>query len=377
MVDGKPLRIIQILRAPVGGLFRHVADLTRGLADRGHQVAIVVDSLTADELTAGRLRALEPAARLGIHSMPIPRVLGGGDLTTPMRVRRLARELDAQVIHGHGAKGGTNARLVRMGDRRRVALYTPHGGMLHYRRGSPSGILFGALEKMLLPQTDALIFESAFAQQAFERAVAAPACPAPVIHNGLTPPEFEPVFSGPDATDFLFIGELRELKGIATLLDALAPLSTPDGRPATLTLVGSGPDRAKFEAQIAKLGLGDRVRMPGAQPARPSFAQGRCMIVPSLAESLPYVVLEAAAACRPLIATNVGGIPEIFGPTAGSLVPPGDTEALRSRMRSFLDDPETAEFEAETRLDFIRDRFSAETMTAAIEELYYRVIATR
>jgi glycosyltransferase involved in cell wall biosynthesis len=98
-------------------------------------------------------------------------------------------------------------------------------------------------------------------------------------------------------------------------------------------------------------------------------------VVPSLAESLPYVVLEAAAAGRPVIATRVGGIPEIFGPTAESLVPPGDAAALRTALQGFLDRPEAAAVEAAQRLNFIRERFSLAHMTDAIESLYRRALA--
>src|SRR5215217_4372896 len=81
---GRPLRILQVMRAPVGGLFRHVADLTRGLAARGHSVGLVVDSLASDAQTEKRIEALRKFTALGVHAMPMPRLLGMGDLTTPL-----------------------------------------------------------------------------------------------------------------------------------------------------------------------------------------------------------------------------------------------------------------------------------------------------
>jgi len=372
-----PLRILQILRAPIGGLFRHVGDLTRELAARGHQIGILADSLTADGLTEERLAALAPAATLGVHRLPMPRLLGAPDLTTPFAVRRLADRLGIEVAHGHGAKGGLNARLSRWGARRRVALYTPHGGVLNYAPGSPTGRAFRGMERLLLAQTDAIIFESAFAQRAFVQTVAKPSCPAPVIHNGLAPAEFEPVVPAAAASDFVFIGEFRAVKGIAYLLDALAQVSTPAGRPATLHMAGSGPEMEAAKARIATLGLGDRVRLAGVQPAREALRHGRCAVVPSLAESLPYVILEAAAARLPVIATDVGGVAEIFGPTASSLLPAADTAKLAHAMQHVLADPAAAQEEMRTRLDFIRDRFSVARMTDAIEALYRQVLATR
>lgn len=373
----KPLRILQVLRAPVGGLFRHVNDLTQELAARGHEVGIVVDSLRSDGLTESRLSALKPYARLGIHSFPMPRVLGSGDLTTPFRIRRLAEELEIEVVHGHGAKGGLNARWARVGRNKRVALYTPHGGVLNFKVGSPIGKVFRSFERALLPHTDAIIFESAFAQGAYHKMIAAPRCPGPVIHNGLAPREFEPIAPGPDAKDFVFIGEFREAKGISVLLEALVDVRAPDGRPATLVMAGDGPDVPKVYEQIERLGLKDRVTHLGAQPARKMLALGRCEVVPSLFESLPYVIMEGASAARPVIATDVGGVKEIFGPTSASLLPAGDAGALRRAMQAFMDDPESAQREMEARLDFVRSRFSLAHMADQIEGLYRDVLARR
>ena len=370
-----PLRILQVMRAPVGGLFRHVADLTRALAANGHHVGLVVDSLASDAQTESRLAELAPHARLGIHPMAMPRLLGAGDLTTPFAVRKLAKALDIDVIHGHGAKGGFYARLALLGGGKAVALYTPHGGVLHFSKSSPSGRLFHWLERALLARTGAIIFESAYAKATYSALIAPPTCPTEIIHNGLAPEEFVPVPPEPDAADFVFVGELRDLKGIHVLADALAGVTRPDGTKASLVMAGDGPDRGALEAQIARLGLADRVTLLGAQPARPTFAKGRIALVPSLAESLPYVVLEAAAARLPVIATKVGGIPEIFGPTAGSLVPAGDAGALRTAMQQALADPVAAQAEMAVRLSHIEDRFSLATMAGSIEALYRRVLA--
>jgi glycosyltransferase involved in cell wall biosynthesis len=373
----EPLRILQILRAPIGGLFRHVNDLTRELAARGHRIGIVADSLTSDALTAERLGALAPLCALGIHNLPMPRTIGAGDFTTPFKVRRLAADLDIDVLHGHGAKGGVQAKFARRGRNKRVALNTPHGGVLNYKPGSLQGAVFRGIERAMMGWTDAYIFESAFAQRAFDAQIGPPACPARVIHNGLTPSEFEPVVPDLDARDFVFIGEFREVKGIGFMLDALAQTKAPGGRPATLAMAGGGPDLDAIKAQIARLGLSGRVDLLGVRPARPTLKRGRCLVVPSLAESLPYVILEAASAGRPVIATDVGGNSEIYGPTSASLVPSANSEALRAAMQRFLDDPEAGDREAEARLDHIRGGFSVAHMTDQIEALYREVLAVR
>ncbi|ODT67681.1 MAG: hypothetical protein ABS75_23205 [Pelagibacterium sp. SCN 63-23] len=364
------LRILQVLRAPVGGLFRHVADLTRSLAERGHRIGVVVDTLANDAQTEDLLIALADHAALGIHRYPMPRLFGGGDLTTPLAIARLAGRLDVDVIHGHGAKGGFYARLARLARGKAKVFYTPHGGVLHYSASSMSGRIFHRIERGLMRQTEAIIFESAYAQRTYSALIGAPNCRTEIIHNGLMAAEFSPVPPGGDAADFVFVGELRDLKGIFPLVEALAATKHPNGEPARLVMAGDGPDRARLESRISELGIGDRVTLVGSQPARKVFAMGRCAVVPSLAESLPYVVLEAAAAQLPVIATNVGGIPEIFGPQSADLVPPNDAMALMAAMQAFLAGPDAANVAMRQRLERIRTHFSVTTMTDSIEALY-------
>jgi len=85
-------------------------------------------------------------------------------------------------------------------------------------------------------------------------------------------------------------------------------------------------------------------------------------------------VLEAAAARLPVIATRVGGIPEIFGPTAASLVPSANVDALRAAMQTALDDPQAAAAEMTVRADYIGEQFSLGRMAGAIEALYARLV---
>jgi glycosyltransferase involved in cell wall biosynthesis len=369
------LRILQVMRAPVGGLFRHVADLTRELDARGHSVGLAVDSLANDAQTEARLAALLPHARLGIHRMAMPRLLGVGDFKAPFAVRRLVRALDIDILHGHGAKGGFYARLAQLGGGKGPALYTPHGGILHFSRSSPSGRTFHLLERGLMARTGAIIFESAYAQATYTALIGPATCPTEIIHNGLAPEEFKPVAPAADAADFVFIGELRDLKGIFVLVRALATVVRKDGAPATLVMAGDGPARQELETLIVQLGLDERVQLLGAQPARPTFARGRIAVVPSLAESLPYVVLEAAAARLPVIATRVGGIPEIFGPTEASLVAAGDPAALAEAMQAALDHPEATQAALQARLNHIESHFSLAIMADGIEALYRRILA--
>ncbi|RTL69003.1 MAG: glycosyltransferase, partial [Hyphomicrobiales bacterium] len=118
-------------------------------------------------------------------------------------------------------------------------------------------------------------------------------------------------------------------------------------------------------------GLADRIRFPGPMPAREAFKLGRALVVPSRAESFPYVVLEAGAAGVPLISTNVGGIPEIVAETGTTLIPPEDVEALADAMRAVLGNPELAKWKADELRDAVGRRFTITSMNSAILQLYY------
>ena len=360
----RPLRILHVLRAPVGGLFRHVIDLARGQAARGHRVGIVADASIGGVRAEAAFAALDLA--LGLTRVPMSRHIGASDVAAQRHVARRAAEIDADVLHGHGAKGGAYARLVPAG--RAIRVYTPHGGSLHYDRRSPVGLMYLALERMLMARTELFLFESRFGRDAFAAKIGAPASLTRVVHNGVAMDEFAAVTPANDASDVVFVGELRALKGVDVLLDALARLAR-DGRAASATIVGDGPDAAALRAQAERLAL-PAVRFAGPMPARAAFALGRYLVVPSRAESLPYIVLEAAAAGIPLIATNVGGIPEVFGPQADRLVPPADAAALAHAVAATASDMTAARNQALTLRTRVQAEFSADAMTESVLAAY-------
>jgi glycosyltransferase involved in cell wall biosynthesis len=333
----RKLSVQIVFRTPVGGLFRHVRDLARGLHEAGHRAGIICDSETGGELAAQQLRALAPYCALGVERLPVSRTPGLGDWAAARQIARLAGRNRPDIIHGHGAKGGLYARLA--GRLLGVpSLYVPHGGSLHYSWTDPAGAVFLASEKMLRPLSGGLHFVCAFEKETFAAKIGLGRTPSRVIHNGLWPEEFTPVVPAPDASDVVFIGELRFLKGVDVLLRAvdLARRS----RRITATIVGEGPDRSAFESLARDLDLAAQVNFAGALPARTALTRGRVFVMPSRAESLPYVVLEAAAAQMPLIASAVGGIGEVI--PAEWLVPPDDADALAARMLGMLDSPRKA-----------------------------------
>jgi glycosyltransferase involved in cell wall biosynthesis len=360
----RALKILHVLRSPVGGLFRHVVDLARAQAVRGHQVGIVADSSTGGARADTAFESLRGQLALGLTRVPMSRHVGLSDLSAQRHVARRARETGADILHGHGAKGGAYARLCNGA----VRVYTPHGGSLHYGRGSPVGLLYLTLEQVLMRRTELFLFESRYGRDVFTAKIGVPGGLVRVVHNGVTADEFAEIAPQADATDIVFVGELRRLKGIDVLLDALAQLTRE--RAVTATIVGDGPDAAQFRAQTERLGLSGAVRFLSPMPARDAFKLGRLFVAPSRAESLPYIVLEAAAAAVPIITTNVGGIPEIFEAQAASLVPPDDARALARAIAAALGDPARLGNEALTLRARVQAEFSAEAMAEHVLAAY-------
>lgn len=365
-------RILHCLRAPVGGLFRHVRDLAREQARRGHAVGLVCDASASDPMTAEHLAGLERHLALGISRLDMPREAGLADITATLATRRLAEAMRIDVLHGHGAKGGAYARLAAADMRRRglavAAFYTPHGGSLHYDPRSLKGRLFMAAERHLATKTDGILFESAYASRVFATHVGEPACAVRVIHNGISPEELQPVFPNDDAADFVFVGELRMLKGVDLLIEATAQIVAE--RCCRVAIVGAGPDAETFRSEVAARGLTTSIGFAGVLPAREAFRLGRTLVMPSRAESLPYVALEAAGAGLPLIATDVGGVREIVLGTDTPLIAANDPHALAAAMRAHLDDPHLARDQAHRlRLSLSRG-FSVSAMAEGILAFY-------
>jgi glycosyltransferase involved in cell wall biosynthesis len=362
-----PFRILHSLRAPVGGLFRHVCDLAKAQSDAGYAVGVLCADEPNDPQILERIAALEKHCELGVTRIGLGRMPGLSDVKALMATTYKLRELKPDVLHGHGAKGGLLARCAP-GSEPLARIYTPHGGSIHYAPNSPVGLVFGLAERFMLKRTDGLILESDFARSVFEQRFGELPTNTQVVHNGLTESEFDTVSTKSDPADFLFLGEMRALKGIYTLLDAIAEIAMQ--RPVTLDVAGDGPEMAAFTATVESRSLSHSVRILGKVPARDAFALARAVVLPSHNDSFPYVALEAAAAGKPLIATSTGGIPEIFGPLADRLIKPGDAQALRVAMEQFLENE--AEFirDAGDLRTHVRNQFSLSGMASGVAGVY-------
>jgi len=364
------MRILHVFRSPVGGLFRHVRDLIRGQRARGHQAGILCDSTTGGETAEQLLGEVEPLCGLGVKRFPISRLPGWGDLSASRAVAQHARAIRPHIIHCHGAKGGLYGRLAarRLGI---ASVYTPHGGSLHYQWATPAGAAFLSAEKLLTRLGAGMVFVCRYERDIFESKIGIGRKPHAIVHNGLWPEEFAQISPAADAADIVYIGDMRVLKGVDVLLDALALCNKK--RKTTAVLAGDGSDVELFKAKTKALGLANQVTFPGHLAAREALRRAHLLVIPSRAESFPYVVLEACAAGKPLVASDVGGIPEILG--KDQLVLPGDAAALAERLLSVLGDPTRMAQNALSTRENIRWKFTADAMVDGVLSLYARVLA--
>ncbi len=369
------LKILHILRAPLGGLFRHVFDVARGQSERGHRVGLIADSTTGGARADAVLAALAPDLAFGVERIAMARELSAGDVHALRLIARRIASVAPDVIHGHGGKGAALARLAP-GAPNAIRVYTPHGGSLVYCPGSLRGGFYRKLEWLLNWRTELFLFESGYVANLFRSRVGRPRAMVRIVRNGVGEAEFAPVTARPDATDIVCVGELRPVKAIDVLIEALATLER-SGRRVSATIAGEGPQEAELMAQAERLGVAENISFVGYRPAREAFAMGRMLVIPSRAESLPYIVLEAAAAGMPIIATRVGGNAEIFGPQAEHLVAPEDVKALAGAIAAALDDPGRIKRAAHIIKDRVHSEFSLTAMVDGGLAAYREAIAMR
>jgi glycosyltransferase involved in cell wall biosynthesis len=371
------LRILHVLRAPVGGLFRHVLDLSREQAARGHAVGMMADSLTGGETAERQIARIAPHLQLGVARFPMRRKPHPGDLAAILHVGREIFRQEPDIVHGHGSKGGFYARasgfLPTPGDPLRV--YTPHGGSFHRQPGHG---LYMAVERMVAGRTDLLLFESDFIAGEYSKGVGPTRALRRIAKNGLWPEDFAPVSASPGAAEFVYIGELSAYKGVDTLIEALAALHRGDNGEPRLAIVGSGCEFRRLSAMVEGFGLNRAVAFHGALAAREAFALGKIVVAPSRAESLPYLVMEAIAADKTIIATDVGGVGEIFGPLRDRLILRADPEALARAMAAALSrDPEEAAAERAELSRHVAAHFSVKVMTDSVLDAYRAGLARK
>lgn len=182
------------------------------------------------------------------------------------------------------------------------------------------------------------------------------------------PPVGEPVRA-------LCVASLVPVKDVPLLLDALARVRAR-GRELMLDIAGEGPERAACEARARELGIDGVVRFLGLfsrDELAGALRASRFLCLSSRWENLPTAVLEALASGRPVVAPQVGGVPEAVGPGDGTLFPPGDADALAAALDGACD----AEYDPEAIAARAAARFSFEAVAARATEIYAEALARR
>jgi glycosyltransferase involved in cell wall biosynthesis len=374
------LNIIYVFRAPVGGLFRQVLDLVHFHHQFGHRLGIICDTLTggarAEEVFAG----LKDKCVLGIHRMPMHRNPHPSDLKNILAIRKLVRDAEgpmscmAMAPRAAFMPGLMRRSWVAAG---RCAPTRPMAAASTMSRAARSTLPTCSSNAFLNAEPTCSPSKAAMSPTASSGSAASTDKTVRVALNGLYPHEFQPRTVAPDATDLVFMGELRAAKGIDLMVQALGRLKAR-GRNITTTIIGSGPDEAMLKDMARVAGIADTTTFPGPMKGPDGLKRGRIMVVPSRIESLPYIVLEAVAAEVPLVTTDCGGINEIVGHDYPWMVPPGSVDALEQVIGEAIDStPEFLAASAHGLMERARILFDVEKMSHEVIAAYRAAIAAR
>jgi glycosyltransferase involved in cell wall biosynthesis len=357
-LDRRSLRIAHVVSSlQVGGMEQFVLRIAEEQQRRGHPVTVI-------GLQGGPL--LDEARRLGLDARAL-----GGVHTLPRILRATAclTCLRPTIVNAHNPRTLPYALLARLACRSRVVL------VRHGQEAKPiSGLQWRAM--------DAVVAVSEAAAQALRQNGAAASEKIAVIHNGvrLADPlqgrkKVRRELGLGDEVVGIIVARIDRLKGHDCLLRALA-LLRDKGTALTLLVAGDGAERAKIERLAAQLRLGaERIRFLGFRTdVSELLAASDFFALPSLTEGLPLSVLEAMAHRLPVIATPVGGMPELVTDGVhGRLVPVNDAEALAYAMAGLATDAALRHTLGEAAYATVEEHFSFEAMADKYERLYERL----
>jgi glycosyltransferase involved in cell wall biosynthesis len=382
------VRIVRLFsRLNIGGPAIHVILLTAGLRERGYRTRLVVGKETAREgnmLALAREKGVtcEQMESLGREIRPF------SDLRALWQLYRLIRDFQPAVVHTHAAKAGLLGRLAARLAGVPVVVHTFHGHVLRGYFGPARTALFRALEAALARLSDAILAVSeAVSGDLVALGVAAPEkirvlplgleldhlageLPRGGLRAAAAVPAGAPLVG--------MVGRLVSIKDVPTFLHAAARLheARPDCR---FALVGDGEERAALEEQTRRLGLAGVVTFHGwRHDLAPVYGDLDVVVNSSRNEGTPVALIEALAAARPVVATRVGGTPDLLGDGArGLLVPPGDASALAAAVLATLREPEAARRRALDGRAYVLSRHSASRLIADMDALYRELLASR
>jgi glycosyltransferase involved in cell wall biosynthesis len=360
------VRIVhQLLSGDVAGGQLVALRLAQGAIEAGHEALLVSP-------TDGPV--LDRAAAAGIESRIVP--LGRSfRLDDAWRYSRALRRERADLLHTHTHFAGNV--IGRLAGRLAAVPVVAHMHIENAFRQDRAG---RTVQVALDDATARLCARILAVSEATHRTLVRQGYPRrsmEVVYNGVDPARAEPVrlVAGPTV---LQVARLAPVKGQRDLIRALPGLEGVSAVFVGRDLELGGAYERELEREAERLGVRERVVFAGQRDDVPAlFAGCDICVLPSFVEGLPLVLLEAMTQARPVVATPVGGTPELVvdGET-GVLVPPGDTEALLLALRGLLSDPERARRLGEAGRRRVEERFSAEAMTRRVLEVYGEVTRT-
>jgi glycosyltransferase involved in cell wall biosynthesis len=362
------IRVLQVTApGPYGGRETVVRDLAIGLHDRGHAVEVLA------VLDEGTDPAAHPfVAALETRGVPVrPVVLGSRAYRAEARaIRQMVDAMDARIVHSHGYRTDVVAALaLRSSDAATIS--TAHG----FTGGGWKNRLYERLQAVAWGRCDAVVAVSAPMVGALESRGVDPSriqlIPNAWRDAGSPLSRLEArrgLGIGDDARVVGWVGRLSSEKGPDVALDAFGRLT--DAR-AELHFVGDGRMRGDLEARARELGIDERVRWHGpVVDAGRYLAAFDLLVLSSRTEGTPMVLFEAMAADVPIVATTVGGVPDVVSEREALLVPSEDPGALATAIGRVLGFPDEAGERAVRAAHRLRSAYAVEPWLDAHVSLY-------
>jgi glycosyltransferase involved in cell wall biosynthesis len=391
-VDGldRPIRVLRVIaRLNVGGPALHVSYLSQGLDRIGYETTLVAGRIGGSE---GSMEYV--AEELGVQPLYVPElqreISPFADALAARRLLQVIRDVRPDVLHTHTAKAGAVGRMAALmagSARPKVVVHTFHGHVLRGYFGPSKTKAFSLLERGLAKATDVLIAVSPEVRDDLVELGIAPPDKIAVVRLGLdletrlaAPPDARESLRRelgipPDRFLAAWLGRMTEIKRADDLLHAFARLraTVPD---ADLLVVGDGPLRTELEGLASELGIAASCHFTGFRSDVGSiYAASDAVVLTSANEGTPVSVIEAQAAGRPVVSTDVGGVRDIVADgRSGFVVAPGDMDAVAERLSRLAAQPELRERMGQEGRKRAGTRYSVPRLVGDMDALYRELL---